>query len=133
MRKASILRYGAIAACSTFVIPTIPAQNAIRLFDPVNVRASAAGTGQGASAVTFNSATLNLTCSASPITAVLSSSADSTGNVLVDNNVQVAVTGQSGSGGPVNVSRGGTADSTPNVYRRTALQRAINSPPVRAN
>ncbi|MDX6464423.1 MAG: hypothetical protein QOE55_8120 [Acidobacteriaceae bacterium] len=30
MRKASILRYGAIAACSTFVIPTILAQNAIR-------------------------------------------------------------------------------------------------------
>jgi hypothetical protein len=71
MRKASILRYGAIAACSTFVVPSIMAQNSIRLFDPVDVRASATGTGQGASVVTFNSAALNLTCSASPITAVL--------------------------------------------------------------
>ena len=46
MRKASILRYGAIAACSTFVVPTIVAQNSIRLFDPVNVRASATAPGK---------------------------------------------------------------------------------------
>jgi hypothetical protein len=71
MRKASILRYGAIAACSTFIVPSFLAQNSIRPFDPVDVRASATGTGQGASVVTFNSAALNLTCSASPITAVL--------------------------------------------------------------
>ena len=41
MRKASILRYFAIAVSSTFVVPAIVAQNSIRLFDPVNVRASA--------------------------------------------------------------------------------------------
>lgn len=128
MRKASILRYGAIAASSIFVVPTILGQNAIRLFDPVNVRASAAGTGQGASAVTFNSATLNVTCSASPITAVLSSSADSTGNVLVDNNVQVTVTGQSGGGGPVNVCRGGTADSTPNGSSQNCFTKSYQQP-----
>jgi Bacterial Ig-like domain (group 3) len=113
MRKASILRYGAIAVCSISVVPAIVAQNSIRLFDPVNVRASASGTGFGSSAVTFNSATLNLTCNASPIVAVLSSSADNTGNILVDNNVQVSVTSGTAVTGPVNVCRGGTVDSTP--------------------
>jgi hypothetical protein len=109
MRKPSILRYGAIAVCSTFMVPAVLAQNSIRVFGPVNVRDSATGTGFGSNAVVFNSATLNLTCGVSPITAVLSSSADSAGNVLVDNNVQVTVTGES----PVNVCRGGTTDNTP--------------------
>ena len=59
MRSSLILRYGTIAVCSTFVAPALFAQNSIRLFDPVNVRASAEGTGSGSSAVTFNSATLN--------------------------------------------------------------------------
>ena len=113
MRKSSILRYGAIAVCSALIVPAILAQNSIRVFGPVNVRDSATGTGFGSSAVVFNSATLNLACGASPITAVLSSSADSTGNVLVDNNVQVSNTSQSGTTGPVNVCRGGTTDSTP--------------------
>jgi Bacterial Ig-like domain (group 3) len=114
MRKVSILRYGVIAACSICIVPVIVAQNSIRLFDPVNVRASADGTGFGSSAVTFNSATLNLNCSASPITAMLSSSADNTGNVLADNNVQISVTSGTAVTGPVNVCRGGTVDSTPN-------------------
>jgi Bacterial Ig-like domain (group 3) len=112
MRKASILRYCAIAVSSTFVLPAIVAQNSIRLFDPVNVRASATGTGTGSQAVTFNSATLNLTCAASPITATLTSSADGPGNVLVDNNVQVSVTSGTAVSGPVNVCHGGTVDST---------------------
>ena len=112
MRKA-FLRYCAIAVSSAFVAPAIAAQNSIRLFDAVNVRASATGTGAGSQAVTFNSATLNLTCAASPITATLSSSADGTGNVLVDNNVQVSVTSGTAVSGPVNVCRGGTADSGP--------------------
>ena len=60
---------------------------------------------------------------------MLSSSADNTGNVLVDNNVQVAVTGQPGGGGPVNVCRGGTADSTPdglsqNCFTKSYQERA---------
>lgn len=113
MRKASILRYCAIAVSSAFVVPAIVAQNSIRLFGPVNVRASATGTGTGSQAVTFNSATLNLTCAATPITATLTSSADGTGNVLVDNNVQVSVTSGTAVSGPVNVCRGGTADSGP--------------------
>jgi hypothetical protein len=108
-----MLRYAAIAVCSTLVVPAIVAQNSIRVFGPVNVRDSATGTGFGSNAVVFNSATLNLTCGASPITAVLSSSAGSNGNVLVDNNVQISVAAESGSTGPVNVCRGGTTDSTP--------------------
>ena len=113
MRRLSILRYGAIAACSVFTVPSIVAQNSIRIFDPVNVRTSAADTGYGSSAVTFNSATLNLSCGVSPITAVLSSSADSTGNVLIDNNLQITVTADSVSGNPVNVCRGGVPEETP--------------------
>lgn len=113
MRRTSILRSGLILACSTFVVPVIIAQNSIRIFDPVNVRASAENTGYGSSAVTFNSATLNLNCNVSPITAELSSSADNSGNVLIDNNLQVTVTANSASGSPINVCRGGVAEETP--------------------
>ncbi len=45
MRKPSILRYGVIAVCSTLMVPAVLAQNSIRVFGPVNVRASATGTG----------------------------------------------------------------------------------------
>jgi Bacterial Ig-like domain (group 3) len=114
MKKISILRYAPIVACMAFPVPAMIAQNSIQLFTPVNVRASADGTGYGASAVAFNSSTLNLTCSASPIVATLSSSADNTGNVLVDNLINVTVTTGSGTSGPVNVCSGGTSDSTPN-------------------
>jgi hypothetical protein len=128
MRKPFILRYGAIAVCSTLMVPAMLAQNSIRVFGPVNVRDSATGTGFGSSAVVFNSATLNLTCGASPITAVLSSSADSTGNVLVDNNVQVSVTAQSGSTGPVNVCRGGTADNSPDGPSQNCFTTSYQQP-----
>src|SRR5580698_5374823 len=114
MKKISILRYAPIVACMAFPVPAMIAQNSIQLFTPVNVRASADGTGYGASAVAFNSSTLNLTCSASPIVATLSSTADNTGNVLVDNLINVTVTTGSGTSGPVNVCSGGTSDSTPN-------------------
>jgi hypothetical protein len=43
----------------------------------------------------------------------LSSSADGTGNILVDNNLQVTITTDSTSGSPVNVCRGGVSDETP--------------------
>jgi hypothetical protein len=128
MRKASILRYGVIAACSFFVVPALVAQNSIRLFDPVNVRGSATGTGFGSSAVSFNSATLNLNCSASPITAMLSSSPDNTGNVLVDNNVQVSVTSGTAVSGPVNVCRGGTVESTPSGPSQNCFTSAYQGP-----
>lgn len=136
MRRPSILRFGAIAACSAFVVPAITAQNSIRIFDPVNVRVSATGTGFGSSAVTFNSATLNLSCGTSPITAVLSSSADGTGNILVDNNLQVTITADSMSGSPVNVCRGGVSDETPSgpsqncftsTYQQAANQGKLTS------
>ena len=128
MRKASILRYGVIAACVISVVPAIVAQNSIRLFGPVNVRDSAGGTGLS-SPVTFNSATLNLNCSASPITAVLSSSADNTGNVLVDNNVQVSVAqGAADFSSPVNVCRGGVADSAPSGPSQDCFTSAYQGP-----
>jgi Big-like domain-containing protein len=127
MRKVSILRCSAIAACSVFVVPAIVAQNSIRLFDPVNVRASANGTGFGSSAVTFNSATLNLTCGDSP-TAMLSSSGDNAGNVLADNNIQVSVTSASSSTGPVNVCRGGTADSSPDGPSQNCFTSSYQQP-----
>jgi Bacterial Ig-like domain (group 3) len=113
MKSQYVLRCGALVACTSFVVPSIIAQNSIRVFDPVNVRASATGTGFGSNAVAFNSSTLNLNCSASPITAVLSSSANNAGNVLVDNKVQVTATAASGSAGPVNVCIGGVVESTP--------------------
>jgi len=128
MRKTSILRYSAIAVCSTFVVPAIVAQNSIPVFGPVNVRASANGTGSGSNAVTFNSATLNLSCDASPVTVVLSSSADSTGKVLVDNNIYVTVTSGSGGSGPVNVCRGGTADNSPNGPLQNCFTTAYQGP-----
>lgn len=112
MKSSSILRYGSIVACMVLSVPSLVAQNSIQLFGPVNVRKSATGTGYGASAVAFNSTTLNLSCSASPITAVLSSSADNTGNVLVDNNITVVATSGTTTGWAVNVCRGGTADWT---------------------
>lgn len=127
MRKPPILRYAAIAVCSIIVAPAIVAQSSIRIFGPVNVRGSATGTGFGSNAVRFNSATLNLNC-ASPITAVLSSSADSTGNVLVDNNVEVTVTAESGSAGPVNVCREGTTDSTPYGPSQNCFTRSYQQP-----
>ena len=128
MRKGSILRYCAIAVSSAFVVPAIVAQNSIRLFGPVNVRASATGTGTGSQAVAFNSATLNLTCATSPITATLTSSTDGTGNVLVDNNVQVSVTSGTAVSGPVNVCRGGTADSTPSGPSQNCFTSAYQGP-----
>lgn len=105
--------------------------NSIQLFSPVNVRPSAAGTGFGQSAVTFNSSNLVLNCSASPIQATLSSTADNTGNVLVDNYVYLTVTAGSTTTGPTNVCRGGVSDDTPQGVLQdcfTASYRAQASP-----
>ncbi len=95
------------------VVPSLSAQNTIQVFPPVNVRASASGTGFGSESAAFNSSTLNLTCGLSPITAMLSSSADGKGNVLVDNNIILSVTSSTANSGPTNVCRGGTFDGTP--------------------
>ena len=76
---------GTTALCA---VPMVAQNSAIQLFGPVNVRLSQSGAGSGSNQVIFNSSTLSLTCP-SPITAVLSSSADGSGNVLVDNNINV--------------------------------------------
>ncbi|QNI33160.1 Ig-like domain repeat protein [Alloacidobacterium dinghuense] len=115
MQKTIFSVVGTIIFCLFFSHSASEAQTPIKIFDPVNVRSSANGTGYGASAVTFNSATINLSCPSTPIAAVLSSSTDGTGKVLVDNFINLTVNSLSGVPivGPVNVCRGGTADSTP--------------------
>ena len=90
------------------------AQNALQLFGSTYVRASTSGA-SSSTPVIFNSATANLTCpSGSPIKAVLSSTADGTGNLLVDNYVNLTVTTTSSKAGPTNVCQGGTVDSGTN-------------------
>jgi hypothetical protein len=93
-------------ACS----PVLFAQSSIQLFGPVDVRLSQTGTGYGSNAVAFNSTTLNLTCPASP-TAVLSSSADGTGNIIVDNNINLTVISNGNTTGPTNICVGGVNGS----------------------
>ena len=70
---------------------TTVGQTPIQLFGSTFVRASSTGT-TTANPVTFNSATVNLTCPSSGITAVLSSTPDGSGHPLVDNFIQVIVT-----------------------------------------
>ena len=108
---SSCVGIAATACCLTFSSASI-AQNSIQLFAPVNVRASAAGTGYGASTVDFNSTTLHLTCAASPIVATLSSTADNSGKLLVDNDIAVSVTSGSTTTGPANVCKGGADNSS---------------------
>jgi uncharacterized repeat protein (TIGR01451 family) len=115
MKPVPLLRTIAIAACAITAASDMPAQtNSILLFGPTNVRLSTTGTGSGSSQVIFNSSTQSLNCGSSPIRAVLSSTPDGTGNVLVDNLINVSVTTSSGSSSPVNVCRGGVLESTPN-------------------
>jgi hypothetical protein len=90
LHQGTLIRSFALTLSAFVAVPVI-AQNSIQLFGPVDVRLSAAGTGYGNSAVNFNTTTLNPTCPAAPITATLSSTADRTGNFLVDNNVNVSV------------------------------------------
>jgi Bacterial Ig-like domain (group 3) len=112
----NFIRLSAAMRCLAVLLPAVLtssllAQNSIQLFGPVNVRLSSNGTGFGSSAVNFNSTTLNLTCSAEPITAVLSSTADGTGNILVDNNINVTVTAGTTATGPTNICTGGVNGS----------------------
>ena len=95
----------ALASCFVFTSHQIAAQTSIQLFGPVNIRQSATGTSDQ-SPVNFNSNTLNLTCGGSP-SAMLSSSADNSGFVLVDNFINVTVTAGGVTAGPTNVCRGG--------------------------
>jgi len=112
--------------------------NSIQLFSPTNVRASATGTGSGQNQVAFNSSTLTLSCPTAPILATLSSTADSTGNLLVDNFINLIVTPAAGTpSNPVNVCKGGVTDSSSdgtqqdcfNATYRSQAANLIGQPP----
>lgn len=92
----------------------IGAQNSSQLFSALNVRPSQSGAGYGEGQVIFNTNTLSLSCPTSP-QAVLSSTANSspansTGNVLVDNNIDI--TNLTTSNVPINVCKGGVNGSS---------------------
>jgi uncharacterized repeat protein (TIGR01451 family) len=110
MRKLTFVpRFAAICLAAT--ASAAYAQNAIQLFGPVNNRDSLSTTNPS-NPDDFNSTILNLTCTA-PITAKLSSTADGTGNVLVDNFISVN-TGQ----GAQDVCTGGIDDTQQNCFNQ---------------
>jgi hypothetical protein len=101
------------ATTIVFVAPSLNAfaQTPIQLFGSTFVRTSSNGA-SATSPITFNSATVNLTCpSAGSIRAVLSSTPDGSGHPLADNFIQVTVTAGSNTTGPTNVCRGGTLEA----------------------
>jgi uncharacterized repeat protein (TIGR01451 family) len=97
--KSSVLLQSLAAACIAATVSAASAQ-AIQLFNPVNVRVSTQGTSSGAPNI-FNTTILNLSCPSSP-QAVISSSADGNGNVLVDNYISLKI----GEADPVNICNG---------------------------
>ena len=103
--KISAFLQGLVAVCIAATASASSGQNAIQLFSPANVRVSTQGTGHGDEAKTFNSTILNLKC-ASPVQAVLSSSPDGNGNVLIDNFVSLSVNG----GYAVDICKHGTTE-----------------------
>ena len=86
--KSPVLLQSFAAICVAATAFSAPAQS-IQLFSPVNVRVSTSGTSYS-SPNTFNTTILNLSCPSSP-QASISSSADGTGNVLVDNYISLQV------------------------------------------
>jgi uncharacterized repeat protein (TIGR01451 family) len=110
-----------IAACAA----TVSGQtNSIQLFGPVNVRPSTQGTGYGANENAFNNTILNLNCTEQPIQAKISSSADGTGNVLVDNFITFNTAG----GNPWDICRDGTVENgnQQNCFKSTYESQAHN-------
>jgi uncharacterized repeat protein (TIGR01451 family) len=103
--KSSAFVQGFAAVCLAASATAVSGQ-AIQVFTPANVRYSTSGTGYGANAVTFNTKTLNLTCTA-PIHATISSTADGNGNVLVDNYISLSVGGST----PIDICRNGTTEN----------------------
>jgi hypothetical protein len=99
-----------LLSAAVLLMPGLSAfgQTPIQLFGSTFVRPSTSGASVS-SPITFNSATVNLTCAA-PIQAVLSSTPDGLGNVLVDNFIQVSVTAGTNTTGPTNVCRGGSSE-----------------------
>src|ERR1700733_11312032 len=103
--KSSIFLQSLAAVCIAATSSVAFAQS-IQLFSPANVRLSTQGTSPS-SPNPFNTANLNLSCPSSPH-AVISSSADGTGNVLVDNYISLKV----GDADPVNICNGNCFTST---------------------
>jgi uncharacterized repeat protein (TIGR01451 family) len=97
--KSPVLLQSLAAVCIAATASAASGQS-IQLFSPVNVRVSTTGT-SSASPNTFNTTILNLSCPSSP-QAVISSSTDGTGNVLVDNYISLQV----GEVGPVDICSG---------------------------
>ncbi len=123
MKKPSVLCYGPIAACMALIVPILSAQNPnITVFSPVYVRLALGNTSaqpnKNSPPVNFNTSTVNLNCSVSPIQAVLTSSPSAgttNANLLVDNFINLTVTqGTSGTaaGTPVDICSGGTSTSS---------------------
>jgi Domain of unknown function DUF11 len=104
--KISAVLQGLVAVCIAATASAVSGQNAIQLFSPANVRVSTQGTGSGDAAKTFNSTILNLKCDASPVHAVVSSSPDGNGNVLVDNFISLRVNGNTS----VDICKYGTSE-----------------------
>ena len=115
--------------CLAAFSPVLSAQNSIQLFAPVDVRASAAGTGYGASAAIFNSTTLHLNCPASPV-ATLSSTPDNTGKLLVDNDIAVTVTSGATTTGPTNICVGGADNSSIGIPFQNCFALALENAPL---
>lgn len=110
MFRVSFLRSAALIACAAVAAPGLLAQNnsnSIKLFGPTNVRLSLTTAGNPPNQVIFNSSTVQLSCSASPIQASVSSTADNTGNVITDNYINLTVTAGDSTTGPVNLCQGG--------------------------
>lgn len=110
MSTRFFFRAAALIACAAAASSVLLAQsttNSIKLFNPTNVRLSLTTTGNPPNQVIFNSSTVNLSCSGSPIQATVSSTADSTGNVITDNYINLTVTAGESTTGPVNLCQGG--------------------------
>jgi uncharacterized repeat protein (TIGR01451 family) len=120
--KISAVLQGLVAVCIAATASAVSGQNAIQLFSPANVRVSTQGTGHGDDAKTFNSTILNLKCDASPVHAVLSSSPDGNGNVLVDNFISLKVNGKYA----VDICKYGTSegDGQQNCFNTTYASQA---------
>src|SRR5262249_28942632 len=93
----------------SIVVSLTGALGAIKVFDPLNAANSNPQAGFNPPFV-FASATLSLSCSTGPApTGTVSSTPDGTGNVLVDNFINLAVTSGDFSSS-ANICQGGAAD-----------------------
>jgi hypothetical protein len=104
--RSSVFLQSLASVCIAAAASTVSGQTAVQLFSPANVRVSTQGTGYGANEVVFNTTILNLTCT-SPIQAKISSTADGTGKVLVDNFITFNEVG----GTATDICKGGTVEN----------------------